>query len=72
MQTVRILGLDPGLGRMGWGVIEVLKNELDKVKRMKVDIKKSKLGAIFIADVTAGNNKKTAWVNTKIAVIKIA
>jgi hypothetical protein len=33
-----------------WGVIEVLKNELDKVKRMKVDIKKSKLGAIFIAD----------------------
>jgi len=23
MVTVRILGLDPGLGRMGWGVIEV-------------------------------------------------
>jgi crossover junction endodeoxyribonuclease RuvC len=23
MQTVRILGLDPGLGRMGWGVIDV-------------------------------------------------
>jgi crossover junction endodeoxyribonuclease RuvC len=23
MQTVRILGLDPGLGRMGWGAIDV-------------------------------------------------
>jgi crossover junction endodeoxyribonuclease RuvC len=28
MQTVRILGLDPGLGRMGWGVIDVSGSRL--------------------------------------------
>ena len=28
MQTVRILGLDPGLGRMGWGVIDVSGTKL--------------------------------------------
>ena len=28
MQTVRILGLDPGLGRMGWGVIDVSGSKL--------------------------------------------
>jgi crossover junction endodeoxyribonuclease RuvC len=31
MQTVRILGLDPGLGRMGWGVIEVSGTRLSHV-----------------------------------------
>jgi crossover junction endodeoxyribonuclease RuvC len=31
MQTVRILGLDPGLGRMGWGVIEVSGTKLSHV-----------------------------------------
>jgi len=28
MHTVRILGLDPGLGRMGWGVIDVTGSRL--------------------------------------------
>jgi crossover junction endodeoxyribonuclease RuvC len=28
MQTVRILGLDPGLGRMGWGVIDASGSKL--------------------------------------------
>jgi len=31
MQTVRILGLDPGLGRMGWGIIEVSGTRLSHV-----------------------------------------
>ena len=31
MVTVRILGLDPGLGRMGWGVIEVDGTKLKHV-----------------------------------------
>jgi crossover junction endodeoxyribonuclease RuvC len=31
MQTVRILGLDPGLGRMGWGVIDVSGTKLKHV-----------------------------------------
>ena len=31
MQTVRILGLDPGLGRMGWGVIDVSGTKLSHV-----------------------------------------
>jgi crossover junction endodeoxyribonuclease RuvC len=31
MQTVRILGLDPGLGRMGWGVIDVSGSKLSHV-----------------------------------------
>ena len=31
MQTVRILGLDPGLGRMGWGVIDVSGTRLSHV-----------------------------------------
>ncbi|MBU6299480.1 MAG: crossover junction endodeoxyribonuclease RuvC, partial [Alphaproteobacteria bacterium] len=31
MQTVRILGLDPGLGRMGWGVIDVSGSRLTHV-----------------------------------------
>ena len=31
MQTVRILGLDPGLGRMGWGVIAVSGTRLSHV-----------------------------------------
>ncbi len=31
MQTVRILGLDPGLGRMGWGVIDVSGSKLSHI-----------------------------------------
>jgi len=31
MQIVRILGLDPGLGRMGWGVIDVSGTRLSHV-----------------------------------------
>ena len=31
MQTVRILGLDPGLGRMGWGVIDASGTRLSHV-----------------------------------------
>ena len=31
MQTVRILGLDPGLGRMGWGAIDVHGSKLTHV-----------------------------------------
>ena len=31
MQTVRILGLDPGLGRMGWGVIDASGSKLSHV-----------------------------------------
>ena len=37
MPTVRILGLDPGLARMGWGVVEMTGTRLVHVAPWRVD-----------------------------------
>ncbi len=69
MTRVRILGLDPGLARMGWGVIEVAGNSLSHIAHgvLTTDARES-LGQRLLALHDALSRIIVEWVPGSMAI----